>query len=440
MQQLRRITLAAMAVLFMPSAMADGRVVGSYVGILPCADCPAMDVRLDVFEDGSFHQRSVYRERERSFDRVGRWARVDGVLELRYGHGELRRFTFGNGWMTMLDTDGKPIRSQLNYTLNRSSLLSRIEPEVTLDGNFTYMADSAQLEDCATGRRMPVAMEGEYLRLEQAWSRSGSTMQRPLPVRVEARIVERVNMEGPRRHTVIVERVVQTGTPVSCTPVVRAAPPKPLPQPQAIPAPKEPPAPPSERVQRTFQPGVPVTAPAEVTPVVSSPAPPQRVVQTFETVSPEPAAAPVAAPSASPAPLPPIALPAAAVAAQAPAVKPAPAAPLHGTQWRLVRLGGSDLAPMPGDRRPYLMFAPSESPRVSGFTGCNRFTGGTTMFGGSILFGGIAATKMACLDSTDIERDFLDALDKARSWRITGNHFELSDGDGRLIARFVAGG
>lgn len=95
---------------------------------------------------------------------------------------------------------------------------------------------------------------------------------------------------------------------------------------------------------------------------------------------------------------------------------------------------------MPGDRRPYLMFAPSESPRVSGFTGCNRFTGGTTMFGGSILFGGIAATKMACLDSTDIERDFLDALDKARSWRITGNHFELSDGDGRLIARFVAGG
>ncbi|MDX5364144.1 MAG: META domain-containing protein [Pseudazoarcus pumilus] len=90
------------------------------------------------------------------------------------------------------------------------------------------------------------------------------------------------------------------------------------------------------------------------------------------------------------------------------------------------------------ERIPYLMFAPSESPRVSGSTGCNRFKGGTTMAGGSILFGGIVATKMACAGAPDIEREFLDALDKARSWRIRDNHFELSGSDGRSVARFVA--
>lgn len=479
MQTLRNVALvllAMLAMLAMLPAVADERLTGSYVGILPCADCPGIDVRLDLFADGSFHQRSVYRERERSFDRVGRWTRADGTVELRYGHGERRRFRHGNGWLTLLDEDGQPIRSELNYTLNRSSLLSRIEPQVTLDGHFTYMADSALLEDCATGRRMPVAMEGEYLTLERAWSRSGASMQRPLPVRLEARIVERVNMEGPLRHTVVVTRVVQTGSAVSCAPTAAAAAPKPL---AAL----------TERVVRVFRPGVPTVEPQVVTPPVEpvarvpapSAEPPQRAVQTFELVSPppppvsprvEPVAqaptppaqapqpavqtfelvspppppvAPLAEAKPAPAlPSPPASAAAAATPAPAPIASPAPVLPtaggptLHGTQWRLIQLGARDIAMTDRERMPYIMFAPSESPRFSGFTGCNRFTGGTTMFGGSILFSGIATTKMACPDSANIEQDFLAALGQARNWRVVGQHFELSDDGGKLVARFEA--
>lgn len=426
MQHIHRIVLAALTAFFMHAAAAQTDLTGSYVGILPCADCPGLELRLDLFADGAFHERSVYRERARSTDRVGRWTLQGDTLELRYGHGELRRFSYGRGWLTLLDSDGRPIASQLNYTLNRSSLLSPIEPRVTLEGHFSYFADSAQLEDCATGRRMPVAMEGGYLQLERAWSRSGAKPQQPLPVRVEARIAERVNMEGPKRPTVIVERVVQTGTRVSCTQPAAAAAPGPF---AAL----------TERVVRVFRPGVPtveptVTAPP-VEPVAQVPAPPaeppQGAVQTFELVSPPPPpVAPRAVTEAAPSRL---------SAPPAPAVVPTRSGPtLHGTQWRLVRLGEQDIVMTDRERIPYLMFAPSESPRVSGSTGCNRFKGGTTMAGGSILFGGIVTTKMACVGGADIESQFLGALDKARSWRISGDHFELSGSDGRLVARFVA--
>lgn len=218
MQNILRGLLAASTACFMYSALADQRVVGSYVGILPCADCPGIEMRLDVFEDGVFYERSVYQERDARFDSIGRWTLHGDMLELRYQPDQRRLLRPDDGWLTLLDTEGRPIESKLNYTLYRSSRLSPIEPTTTLEGHFTYFADSATLEDCATGRRMPVAMEGDYLRLEKAATRSGSTLDRPLPVTVEARIVERVNMEGPARPTVIVERVTQSGSPVSCKP------------------------------------------------------------------------------------------------------------------------------------------------------------------------------------------------------------------------------
>lgn len=373
MQQLRRAVLLVLAALFAHSTLTDEGPAGSYVGLMPCADCPGVDLRLDLFADGSFHQRSIYRERNLGVDQVGRWMFADGVLQLRYGDGQQRHFTYGNDRITMLDQDIRPIRSPLNYTLNRTSPTQPLDPRVRLEGHFTYLADSAQLEDCATGRHMPVAMEGEYLRLEQAWSRSGASLQQPLPVSLEAHVVERVNMEGPPRPTVIVERLIQTGSPVSCVPASR--------QPERI---------------RTFE-----LVPAEEPRSAAAPTAPITGPQITDTSS-------------------------------------LPSPKLHGTQWRLVRLGEVDLPHTSDGRTPYLMFAPSESPRVSGSTGCNRFTGGTTMSGGSVLFGGITTTRMACPDGSDIEQRFLSALNRARHWRIRDGHFELSGDDGRPVARFIA--
>ncbi len=218
MNRIPHAALIALAALSMIASTAQATPVGAYVGILPCADCPGIELRLDLLEDGAFHQRSVYRDRSGSFDAVGRWEEDDTRLRLHYPDADIVHFAVEEDSLKLLDRQGQPIDSRRDHRLYRSARLGRIEPRVRLEGHFSYYADSATLHDCATDRRMPVAMEGEYLRLERAWSHARATRQRPLPAVVQARIVHRVNMEGPARPTVIVERLLSAGAAVSCTP------------------------------------------------------------------------------------------------------------------------------------------------------------------------------------------------------------------------------
>jgi uncharacterized lipoprotein NlpE involved in copper resistance len=62
---------------------------------------------------------------------------------------------------------------------------------------FRYMADAARFEDCLTGRSYPVAMEGDYLRLERAYTEAAkSEPGAPLMARFEGNITHRPAMEG----------------------------------------------------------------------------------------------------------------------------------------------------------------------------------------------------------------------------------------------------
>jgi len=73
---------------------------------------------------------------------------------------------------------------------------------------FTYMADSAIFEECLTRRKLPVAMEEDYLQLERAYLEKRAEPGQRLLANVEGRIVERVNMEGPARPMLVIERFV----------------------------------------------------------------------------------------------------------------------------------------------------------------------------------------------------------------------------------------
>jgi heat shock protein HslJ len=75
---------------------------------------------------------------------------------------------------------------------------------------------------------------------------------------------------------------------------------------------------------------------------------------------------------------------------------------------------------------------------VHGSTGCNRFTGQFEREGTSLGFGTLTVNMMACADTMAQETAFTRALDATRSWRIIGQHLELSDDEGRLRARFEA--
>lgn len=79
-----------------------------------------------------------------------------------------------------------------------------------LHGMFTYFADAATFEECFTGRRYPVAMEGDYVALERAYtSLPNRTPGAPVMASFEGEITERPPMEGPGTvPTVVVRRFV----------------------------------------------------------------------------------------------------------------------------------------------------------------------------------------------------------------------------------------
>ena len=73
--------------------------------------------------------------------------------------------------------------------------------------------------------------------------------------------------------------------------------------------------------------------------------------------------------------------------------------------------------------------------KVTGSSGCNRLMGSATIAGASIAFGAVATTRMACPEPVMAqERDFLDALAAARTFRIEGGYLSLRDAAGTEVA------
>lgn len=124
-----------------------------------------------------------------------------------------------------------------------------------------------------------------------------------------------------------------------------------------------------------------------------------------------------------------------AVAPQSPGGAAGAVAPLQKTDWKAIELGGVAIPNPPAGREATLRL---DEGRVAGSDGCNRVSGTYMLSGDSITFGRFAVTQMACPGSGDVERRFHEALGATRRWRITGNRLELSDGMGKVVAKFDA--
>ncbi len=110
---------------------------------------------------------------------------------------------------------------------------------------------------------------------------------------------------------------------------------------------------------------------------------------------------------------------------------------LENTRWKLTRLGDQPVFLGSQQREPHVVLR-SESGSVTGYGGCNRLTGSYSVSGSTIAFSDIATTMMACAEGADTERAFSEALANARSWRMIGEHLDLFDDAGDLVARFEA--
>ena len=112
---------------------------------------------------------------------------------------------------------------------------------------------------------------------------------------------------------------------------------------------------------------------------------------------------------------------------------------LVGATWNAVALAGTPVPAVAANRQPNLVF--EAGGRFSGSDCCNRISGVYNVKGNGITFSQVASTRMACLDTADLERRFQSALKGASHWSMAGNgnQLELLGATGKPLAVFERG-
>jgi uncharacterized lipoprotein YbaY/uncharacterized lipoprotein NlpE involved in copper resistance len=195
--------------------------------------------QVDLSADGSFQLRQTFLDRPapNRFDDIGRWRLDPDSIRLVLRGGREAPLFFqpleGGAALAKLDLQGEPLRSRQPDRLQRLATPQPIDPRLHLSGMFRYMADAANIRLCATGARLPVAMEADYPRLERAYLKAlpAGAAGKPMLVNLEGLITNRPSAEPgqPPQRTLVVERFVGVHPVQGC--------PQPNPSPNASPAP-----------------------------------------------------------------------------------------------------------------------------------------------------------------------------------------------------------
>jgi copper homeostasis protein (lipoprotein) len=102
----------------------------TFIGLLPCADCPGIRYQLNLLPNHTFLSRMTYEERNAHFDERGSWqlAGNDKTLVLQGKRGEPQKFAVRNGGvLRKLDINGHEVESKFNYDLKRAPKFIPIE-------------------------------------------------------------------------------------------------------------------------------------------------------------------------------------------------------------------------------------------------------------------------------------------------------------------------
>ena len=170
-----------------PAAMEELKPMQqSWRGVLPCADCEGIDTSLFLEKDGTWVMNEHYQGARRepsSFASYGTWARTADKLVLTDSKGEKSYFRAKGDKLEMLDRNGSPVQSPLNYTLEPVKASLPTTP-MAMRGMYFYMADAATFTDCATGKRVAVANNAQ---LERDYAAARGNDSRPVLLVVEAR-------------------------------------------------------------------------------------------------------------------------------------------------------------------------------------------------------------------------------------------------------------
>lgn len=169
-------------------------------GVIPCADCAGIDTTLQLAKDGSYILGQTYLEaksEENTFFETGKWVIKGKKVTLSNEDGKKYYYQMKDESLVMLDINGEPIESQLNYEL------VKVTPK-KLAGEYSYFADSALFTECRTGKRYDAS---ENIDLERGYSAMGVEGGTPVYVEVEGYYTLRPSMEDG----LFDNSVIQTG-------------------------------------------------------------------------------------------------------------------------------------------------------------------------------------------------------------------------------------
>ena len=174
----------------------------SWRGVLPCADCEGIETSLFLGKDGSWvmNQRYLGGKAPSVYASYGNWARTADKLILTDTQGEKTFFRVKGEALEMLDQEGNPIQSQLNYTLQPVKAALPATP-MAMRGMYIYRADTAMFTDCATGKQVAVASNAQ---LERDYAAARGTETKPLLLVVEGHFALEPNPETGAAQKVLV--------------------------------------------------------------------------------------------------------------------------------------------------------------------------------------------------------------------------------------------
>lgn len=176
-----------------PAQMAELKPMQqSWRGILPCADCEGIETSLFLAKDGTWVMNERYQgvtKEPSSFASYGTWARTAGKLVLTDSKGEKSWYRVKGDNLEILDQEGNPIESTLNYTLEPVKASLPTTP-MAMRGMYFYMADAAIFTDCATGKKMAVVSNAQ---LERDYAVARGTETKPVLLAVEGHFTLEAN-------------------------------------------------------------------------------------------------------------------------------------------------------------------------------------------------------------------------------------------------------
>jgi copper homeostasis protein (lipoprotein) len=188
----------------------------SWRGVLPCADCEGIETSLFLAKDGTWVMNERYQGVERepsSFASYGTWARTAEKLVLTDNKGEKSYYRAKGDKLEMLDREGNPITSSLNYTLEPVKSSLPVTP-MAMRGMYFYMADAAIFTDCATGKRVPVANNAQ---LERDYAAARGNESKPVLLIVEAHFTLQANPDtGEQVKTLVADKSMKFDAKKTC--------------------------------------------------------------------------------------------------------------------------------------------------------------------------------------------------------------------------------